>query len=103
MCIIFSLEHMFATPEFPEPDVDSYIWCTECDRLEFHGCETHSTLFGDNKMFNLQVGKSAVARNAGQGIFNRGKEVIPEGTLLVQYTICILFYLKKIPSKLFTS
>ena len=68
--------------ELDEPDVDSYIWCTDCDRLEFHGCETHVTLFGDNRMFNLQVGESAVkAKNAGQGIFNRGKKVIPEGTL----------------------
>ena len=37
-------------------------------------------------MFNLQVGESAVARNAGQGIFNRGKEAIPEGTLFGPYT-----------------
>ena len=73
--------------EFPEPDVDSYIWCEDCDRLEFHGCETHVTLFGDNNMFNLQVGESAVkARNAGQGIFNEGKEVIPEGTVFGPYT-----------------
>ena len=56
------------------------------ERLEYHVCETHSTLFGDDKMFNLQVGKSAVARNAGQGIFNRGKKVIPEGTVFGPYT-----------------
>ena len=73
--------------ELDEPDVDSYIWCTDCDRLEFHGCETHATLFGDNNMFNLQVGESAVkAKNAGQGIFNLGKEVIPEGTVFGPYT-----------------
>ena len=73
--------------EFPEPDTDSYIWCSGCDRLEYHGCETHVTLFGDNNMFNLQVGESAIkARNAGQGIFNRGKDIIPEGTLFGPYT-----------------
>jgi len=73
--------------EFPEPKVDSYIWCSGCDRLEYHGCETHVTLFGDNNMFNLQVGESAVkARNAGQGIFNGGGCVIPEGTLFGPYT-----------------
>jgi len=73
--------------EFPEPDTDSYIWCSGCDRMEYHGCETHVTLFGDNNMFNLQVGKSAIkARNAGQGIFNRGDDVIPEGTLFGPYT-----------------
>merc|ERR1712179_302143 len=73
--------------EFPEPDTDSYIWCSGCDRLEYHGCETHVTLFGDNIMCKLQVGKSAIkARNAGQGIFNRGKDVIPEGTLFGPYT-----------------
>merc|ERR1712179_372442 len=73
--------------EFPEPDIDSYIWCSDCDRLEYYGCETHTTLFGDNNMFNLQVGESAIkARNAGQGVFNRGDNVIPEGTLFGPYT-----------------
>jgi len=73
--------------EFPEPDIDSFIWCSDCNRLKYHGCETHTTLFGDNNMFNLQVGKSAIkARNAGQGIFNRGYAVIPEGTLFGPYT-----------------
>ena len=69
--------------EMQEPEADSYIWCSGCDRLEYHGCEVHTTLFGDNRMFKLAVSKSGVrARNAGLGVFNKGNAVIPEGLKL---------------------
>ena len=73
--------------EMQEPDADSYIWCSGCNRLEYHGCEVHTTLFGDNKMFKLVVSKSGVrARNAGLGVFNKGINIIPEGTLFGPYS-----------------
>jgi len=71
--------------ELPELDADSFIWCSECDSMEFHGCEIHITLFGDNKMFKLQVEPSGVGPNAGEGVFNRG-QMIPEGTVFGPYT-----------------
>ena len=68
--------------ETQEPDADSYIWCSGCNSMEYHGCEVHTTLFGDNKMFKLVVGNSSVkAKNAGLGVFNKGTGKIPEGTL----------------------
>ena len=72
--------------EIPEPEADGFIWCSTCGTEEYNGCEKHVTLFGDNKMFKLEIGPSAIKGvNVGQGVFNRGK-FIPEGTLFGPYT-----------------
>ena len=46
--------------EIPEPDADGFIWCSTCGTEEYNGCEKHVTLFGDNKMFKLEIGPSAI-------------------------------------------
>ena len=72
--------------EIPEPEADSFIWCSTCGTEEYNGCEKHVPLFGDIKMFKLEIGPSAIKGvNVGQGVFNRGK-FIPEGTLFGPYT-----------------
>ena len=72
--------------EIPELEADGFIWCSTCATEEYNGCEKHVTLFGDNKMFKLEIGQSAIKGvNVGQGLFNRGK-FIPEGTLFGPYT-----------------
>jgi DNA-directed RNA polymerase subunit RPC12/RpoP len=72
--------------EYPVPEGDSYIWCTPCGRGEYNGCELHPPYFGDTKEFCLVVGPSSVeAKEAGDGVFNRGK-MIPEGVLFGPYS-----------------
>ena len=62
------------------PATDSYIWCSVCNYQKYNGCELHPPRFATLEEFNLKVEKSAVAKNAGEGVFNRG-EVIQEGTV----------------------
>jgi hypothetical protein len=70
--------------EVPEPEADSFVWCSNCNKKQFHGCEEHSPYFGDNKEFRLEVEKSRMGKNAGDGVVNRGK-VIPKGVLFGPY------------------
>ena len=70
--------------EEPGPEDDSFIWCSICGKEEYNGCEVHVTYFGDNKEFRLEVEKSTLGRDAGEGVVNRGK-VIPEGVLFGPY------------------
>jgi uncharacterized C2H2 Zn-finger protein len=73
--------------EDPEPEADGYIWCTPCNKAEYNGCECHPPFFGDTKEFNLVVGPSGVkGKKAGDGVFNRGKMIIPEGVLFGPYS-----------------
>ena len=71
--------------EVPEPEADSFIWCSTCNKEEYNGCEKHVTYFGDNKEFKLEVEKSSLGEKAGDGVVNRG-QVIPEGVLFGPYT-----------------
>ena len=66
------------------PATDSYIWCSQCNAQQFNGCELHPPLFASMEDFNLKIEKSAVAKNAGEGVFNRG-EIIKEGTVFGPY------------------
>ena len=70
--------------EVPEPEADSFVWCSTCNKKKFNGCEEHIPYFGDNKEFGLEVEKSRVGKNAGDGVVNRGK-VIPKGVLFGPY------------------
>ena len=70
--------------EAPEPEADSFIWCSTCKRKQFNGCEKHIPYFGDAKEFTLEVEKSSMGRNAGDGVVNRGK-MIPKGVLFGPY------------------
>ena len=70
--------------EVPELEADGFIWCFTCNKKQYHGCEEHSPYFGDNKEFRLEVEKSSMGRNAGDGVVNRGK-VIPKGVLFGPY------------------
>ena len=71
--------------EVPEPEADSFIWCSSCESEEYNGCEKHVTYFGNNQEFKLVVEKSSVGTKAGEGVVNRGK-VIPEGVLFGPYS-----------------
>jgi len=51
---------------------------------KYNGCELHPPRFATLEDFYLKVEKSAVAKNAGEGVFNRG-EVIKEGTVFGPY------------------
>ena len=66
------------------PATDSYIWCSVCNSQQYNGCELHPPLFASLDDFNLKIEKSAVAKNAGDGVFNRG-EVVKEGTVFGPY------------------
>ena len=66
------------------PATDSYIWCSQCNAQQYNGCELHPPLFANLEDFNLKVEKSAVAKNAGEGVFNRG-ETLKEGTVFGPY------------------
>jgi len=66
------------------PATDSYIWCSVCNDQKYNGCELHPPRFATLEEFNLKVEKSAVAKNAGDGVFNRG-DVIQEGTVFGPY------------------
>jgi hypothetical protein len=72
--------------EVPDPEADSFIWCSTCRKEEYNSCEKNITYFGDNKEFKLEVGKSSVGgRVMGVGVVNRG-EMLPEGVLFGPYT-----------------
>jgi hypothetical protein len=49
------------------------------------GCKEHRPYFGDNKEFRLEVEKSCMGRNAGDGVVNRG-EKIHKGVLFGPYS-----------------
>jgi len=66
------------------PATDSFIWCSVCNDQKYNGCELHPPRFATLEEFQLKVDKSAVAKNAGEGVFNRG-DVIKEGTVFGPY------------------
>ena len=66
------------------PATDSYIWCSQCNEQAYNGCETHPPRFAALEDFTLKVEKSSVAKDAGDGVFNRG-DVITEGTVFGPY------------------
>jgi len=68
------------------PPTDSFIWCSQCNKLAYNGCETHLPRFAAFEDFTLKVEKSLVAKNAGDGVFNRG-DVITEGTVFGPYMV----------------
>ena len=71
--------------EIRQSEADCFIWCSTCGTEEYNGCEKHATVFGDSKMFSLEVYQSiAEDRNEG-GVFSRSK-VINEGSLFGPYT-----------------
>jgi hypothetical protein len=76
--------HSINYAEVPEPEADGFIWCSTCNQKQYQGCWEHIPYFGDDKEFRLEVEKSSMGKNAGDGVVNRGK-VIPMGVLFGPY------------------
>ena len=69
----------------PEPEADSFIWCSVCKKEKYEGCEKHVPYFGDNKELNLKVEKGSQGLTGGEGVVNKGK-VVPKGVLFCPYS-----------------
>ena len=71
--------------EEEQPAHDDFIYCSSCKALKYHGCEEHVPHFADFKDFTLKIEVSSAGKNAGEGVVNRGSDIM-EGTTFSPYT-----------------
>ena len=64
--------------------LDNVIHCTPCGVPKSGGCQLHPPVFKDQHDYGLTVEKSHL-KDAGDGVINKGSDIIPEGILFGPY------------------